>query len=186
MRVINIINKSLEHKGKKVSPKRGYFFISEAGKTPYEIFKSMNKKHISPRMQRVFDNGNDVHDRIRKYLRKQGVIRGIEVRIKTILLHGRADAIIYADGKIAVLEIKSIKKDRFEKLKKYGTRKAYLQTQLYMHFLKINNGTILFECKDDQRLKEFQIKRKPRVAKEQIEYFSRLKNKFIKCGVMAA
>jgi len=188
MKVIHIINKALEKKHPKTAKKkRSYFYISEAGKTPFEIFKSMNRySYISPRIQRVFDNGNDVHDRIRSYLQKQGVVRGIEVKIKTGLLHGRADAIIFSDGRIAVLEIKSIKKEGFQKLKKYGTRKAYLQTQLYMHFLKIDNGVILFECKDDQRLKEFYIKRKPRVAQEQITYFSKLKNKFAGSGVMTA
>ena len=187
MNVIKIINKTLEQKRASNKPKRNYFYISEAGKTLYEIFKSMTgKTYISPRMKRIFDNGHDVHDRIRKYLQKQGVVSGIEVKIKTKLFHGRADAILFSDGKIAVLEIKSIKKSGFEKLKKYGTRQAYLQTQLYMHFLKIADGIILFECKDDQRLKQFQIKRKPRVAQEQIRYFSRLKNKFTRCGVMAS
>ena len=58
------------------------------------------------------------------------------------------------------------------------------QLQLYMHFLRINDGIIVVECKDDQRLKEFDIKRKPRVAWEQIRYFSKLKSQFVKAGVM--
>jgi hypothetical protein len=55
-----------------------------------------------------------------------------------------------------------------------------------MHFLKIDKGIILVECKDDQRLKAFHIRRKPRIAREQIRYFSKLKKKFVEAGVMAA
>jgi len=186
MKVIPLINKSLEASNNGRTRKRSYFYISEAGKKPFEIFKNMaGYNYISPRMKRIFDNGNDVHQRIVKYLVKQGVIRGIEVKIKTKLLHGRADAIIFSDGRIAVLEIKTMKKRDFERLKTFCNWKAYVQTQLYMHFLKIDNGIILVECKDDQRLKEFYLKRKPRVARQQISYLSKLKRSFVKAGVMA-
>lgn len=187
MKVIPLINKSLETKTKGIKQKRSWFYISEAGKTPFQIFKSMTGyNYISPRMKRIFHNGNHVHKRIIRYLVNQNVVTGIEVKINTRLLRGRADAIIFSDGKIAVLEVKSIKKEHFEKLREYCDRKVFLQIQLYLHFLKIDDGIILFECKDDQRLKEFHIKRKPRTAKEQFKYFSKLKTKFVKSGVMAS
>ena len=188
MTVTQIINRALEkNASKKIRKQRNYFYISEAGRTPFELFKKLTKNSkITPRMQRIFDNGICVHNRIRDYLVRQGVVKGIEVKIKNKLLHGRADAIIFADGKIAVLEIKSMNKACFENLRKYCNRNAYLQTQLYMHFLKIDDGIIIVECKDSQRLKEFHIKRKPRIAKEQINYFSKLKKKFVKSGVMTA
>jgi hypothetical protein len=188
MKVIPLINKTLEEKSPRgVKKKRSYFYISEAGKTPFEIFKSMTGyDYVSHRMQRVFDNGNDVHERIIGYLIRQGVVAAREVRMRTRLFRGRADAIIFADGRIAVLEVKSMKKEDFQKLKKYGSRKAYLQLQLYLHFLGIDDGIILVECKDDQRIKEFHIKRKFRVAQELITQFTRLKRKFVEGGVMAA
>jgi hypothetical protein len=185
MKVIPLILKTLNEKQRREKKNRDYFYISEAGSTPYEIFKALlGREGITDRKQRIFDNGNDVHDRIRGYLEKQGVVKAIEVKVGNELFHGRADAILYADGRVAVLEVKSMKKEDFENLKKYGNRRTYLQLQLYLHFLKINDGVILVECKDDQRLKEFHIKRKPAVARELITKFSKLRNKFLQAGVM--
>jgi len=187
MKVISLINKSLEQKSSHFKRKRSYFYISEAGKTAQELYKSLTEsKKLSPRKRRIFDNGRMVHDRLTRYLRKQGVVRSQEVEIKTKLFHGRADAIVYLNGDIAVLEIKSMRKADFDRLERFCPRQAYLQIQLYMHFLKMNEGVVLIECKDDQRLKEFQVRRKERVANETIKHFSRLKERFVKAGVMSA
>lgn len=184
MKVVPLILKTLKER-KREKKRRSYFYVSEAGKTPYEIFKALlGYQHISPRMQRVFDNGVAVHERIMAYLEKQGVVKAKEVKIRNKLFHGRADAIIYSDGRVAVLEVKSMNRDDFEKLRRFCDRKTYLQVQLYMHFLKIDEGIILVECKNDQRLKELQIKRKPRTARQLIKNFSRLKKRFVEAGVM--
>tara|TARA_Y100000294_G_scaffold172418_1_gene187079 strand:- start:195 stop:758 length:564 start_codon:yes stop_codon:yes gene_type:complete len=186
MKIIPFINKALERIETKRPKKRSYFYISEAGKSPFEIYKSMHRNYkISPRLKRIFDNGKCVHKRIAGYLEKQDVVKAKEVRINNKLFHGRADAIVFLDGRVAVLEIKSMNKKCFYNLKKYCSRPAYLQLQLYMHFMKIDDGIILVECKDSQRLKEFYIRRKPRVAKEIIRDFSKLKKKYVKSGVMA-
>ncbi|MBA7555651.1 hypothetical protein ES705_48330 [subsurface metagenome] len=72
----------------------------------------------------------------------------------------------------------------YAKLKKYGTRKAYLQLQLYLHFLKIDDGIILIIRNNEQKLKAFYIRRKYRVAQELIQKFYKLKYKFVQAGVM--
>ena len=185
MNVIYLINKGLERKPRKKSMK-SYFYISDVGKTPYEIFKNLNgKAAYTPRQIRIFDNGTDVHNRIRKYLYRQGVVKAEEVYIKNSLFHGRADAILFGNGETAVLEIKSMNDRRFKKLKKFCDRNTYWQLQLYLHFLKIDRGIILVENKNDQRLKQFSIKRKERTARYLIAYFSKLKKKFCEAGVMA-
>ena len=183
MKLIKLINKLLERRTKP--RKRAYFYISEAGKTPYELFKSfMQKKKISPRLRRIFDNGNQVHERLRKYFKKLGIMKAEEVRIRNNLFRGRADAILLINNKIAVIEIKSINRRCFERLGNFCPRKTYLQLQLYLHFLKIERGIALFECKDTQRLREYHVWRKPRVALELIRTFSKLKKKFMQEGVM--
>ena len=185
MKIIEIINKSLEHT-LKLPKKRSYFYMSDAAKTPYELFRSMaGITQIKPRTRRLFDNGNDVHKRYIRYLEKAGVVKAVETKIQNKLFRGRADAIIDVDGRLAVLEIKSMSSKNFSKLKKYGTRQAYLQLQLYMHYLDIDDGIILVICNDDQRQKQFHIKRKYRVAREIIDKFYKLKYKFVQSGVMA-
>ncbi len=186
MNVIALINESLESKARKgKKPKRTYFYVSEAGKTAYEIFKKLvTVGFYTPRVRRVLDNGNCVHDRIIGYLEQQGVVKAKNVKMNKWLFHGRADAILSIENKLVVLEVKSMNSNRFENLKKYGERCAYLQLQLYMHFLGIDDGIILVECKDDQRLKEFHIKRKLRVAQEVITKFAKLKKRFVEAGVM--
>jgi hypothetical protein len=187
MNLIHLINKSLQTSKTRFRKKKSYFDISDAGKTPYEIFKKLNgKASYTPRQIRIFDNGNDVHNRIRKYLSKQGVIKAEEVRIKNRLFHGRADAILFKNGETAVLEIKSKNLKGYERMRKFCDRNTYWQLQLYMHFLKIDKGIIIVECKNDQRLKQFNIRRKPRTARYLINYFSKLKKKFVQEGVMAA
>ena len=184
MRIIQLINKILRRKP-RLPKKRSYFYISEAAKTPFEIFKSMASiSQTSPRLKRIFDNGNDVHKRYVGYLEKAGIVKGKEVSVKNKLFSGRADAILNIDGKLYVLEIKSMSSRNYAKLKKYGTRKAYLQLQLYLHFLKIDDGIILIIRNNDQKLKGFHIKRKYRVAQEIIQKFYKLKYKFVQAGVM--
>jgi hypothetical protein len=119
------------------------------------------------------------------YLYNIGVVKATEVQIKTGLFRGRADAILFNDGKLAVLEIKSVNKGEFGKLKKFASWQAYAQLQMYLHCLNIEDGIILVECKDDQRLKEFHIRRKPRIAREQIRQFAKLKTKLVEAGVMS-
>lgn len=185
MKIIQIINNALKHT-LKLPKKRSYFYVSDAAKTPYQLFKSMaGITQINPRTRRLMENGNDVHKRYIRYLEKAGVVKATEVAVRNRLFSGRADAVVFVDGKLCVLEIKSMNSENFSKLKKYGTRQAYLQLQLYMHFLGIDDGIILAICSDDQRMKEFYIRRKYRVAKEIMEKFYKIKQKFVAAGVMA-
>jgi hypothetical protein len=184
MKIIQILNRILRRKP-RLPKKRSYFYISEAAKTPFELFKKMASiRQTSPKMARIFDNGNDAHKRYVGYLEKAGYVEGKEVSVKNKLFSGRADAIINIDGKLYVLEIKSMSSKSFAKIKKYGTRAAYLQLQLYLHYLKIDHGIILIIRNDDQKLKAFHIKRKYQVAQELIQKFYKLKYKFVQAGVM--
>ena len=102
MRIIQLINRILWRKP-RLPPKRSYFYISEAAKTPFEIFKSMASiSHTSPKLRRIFDNGNDAHKRYLGYLEKAGAVKGKEVSVKNKLFSGRADAILNIDGKLYV------------------------------------------------------------------------------------
>ncbi len=185
MGVIRHIEEALKPRTKQYSPRRSYFYVCEAGRTPYEIFKDLSLgKSFSTRMLRALDNGRHVHNRLRGYLQSQGVVKAMEVEVKTKLFRGRADAIVYEDGSLAVLEIKSIRKQDFEKLTKFVPWMVYAQVQLYMNYLNIDKALVLFECKDDQRLKEYVLKRKPKTAREIIDKFSKLKTKLVEDGVM--
>ena len=186
MGVIRHIEDALKPRTKQYSPKRSYFFVGEAGKKPYDLFKDLALgRTFSTRMLRAMDNGKHAHNRLRGYLQSRGVVKAVEVKIMTKLFRGRADAIVYEDGTLAVLEIKTVKKEDFEKLNRFVPWPVYAQTQLYMNFLNIDKALVLFECKDDQRLKEYCLKRRQKTARELILQFSKLKAKFVEEGVMS-
>lgn len=187
MEVTSLIDQYLENRNTNSIRKRSWFYPSEAAATQQELFSAIMAYGYKPaRTHRVLDNGTDVHNRLLRYLEAQGMVKAKDVEITDALFHGRADALISLDGKVAVLEIKSMNRESFNRLENIPDAQSYWQVQLYMHFLKVDYGVILVECKDDQRLKEFHVSRKYKAAKEIIDRFSAMKEEFTTNGMMGA
>ena len=162
---------------------RFYFYISDAGKCPralYFQFKKVPRKQPNPRILRVFDEGDYIHMRLMSVLFSLGVAKAVEVSIPPReLIHGRADAIVVFDNTPYVLEIKSTSDFNFRKLKKpqpYHLK----QLQLYMHYFKIAKGILLYENKDNQRLKEFLIEYDPNIVEKLLKDFELLREQIKK------
>ena len=114
------------------------------------------------RTLRIFDNGHAVHNRIQGYLAEVGILRQGEVAIqnKEYEICGHADGIVELEGMQGVLEIKSMNASTFYSC--HEPKPEHLvQLNVYMFCLDIPRGCLLYECKDDQRLKEFYVKMDP-------------------------
>jgi len=137
-----------------------HFYISNAGKCPratFFKFKKAPREEMEPRVLRIFDHGDHIHQLIMKPLLS---IRGIHVVASEVnippqeIISGRADAII-SDGKdLYVLDIKSINGMIFNSLNEPKSEHID-QIQLYLHFFKQKKGILLYVNKDTQELKEF-------------------------------
>jgi hypothetical protein len=197
-----LINEHLKKKEPKKNNPRSYFYISEAGTTPLQIFKRLSiQQKYPPKIKRLMEIGKATHNRVYKYLLNMGFLRASEVRVGDDLFHGYVDAVIKLPGEEEMpLEIKTATKEEFDKIlnKQKPTWQSYIQLQLYLHYLDKKNGRILFieantledyimpleEFRPEQRMKEFQVRKNPRVILNTIKKFKRLKDVFVNQGVM--
>jgi len=159
-----------------------HFYITDAGKCPRAIFfkfKKAPREEMEPRVLRMFDHGDHIHQLIMKPLLS---IREIHVVASEVnippqeLITGRADAII-SDGKEQyVLDIKSMNGMIFNNLAQ-PKEENVSQLQLYLHFFKISKGILLYVNKDTQELKEFPVNYDSNLAKSLLNQLADLKTK---------
>jgi hypothetical protein len=140
------------------------FHPSSLHKTPEELlkiyFEGDSNQSFPARVLRVFDNGHGVHERLQGYLEKTGILLQAEVPIQNdeYQVKGHTDGIIELNGVKGILEIKSINSSGFYSL--YSPKEDHLiQVNIYMFCTGIDRGVLLYECKDNQELKEFYVKR---------------------------
>ena len=143
----------------------------------YLLFKGADsEKKIPARLQRIFDNGNEVHARWREYFRAMGILIEAEVPISIdnpVPIRGNADGILKWGGR-KLYELKSISPERFEFRRVYNKpdAKTYRQTQLYLHATGLDNGFVIYENKGNQEVLIFEIKLDEEFIKKE---FRRLK-----------
>lgn len=117
------------------------------------------------RIQRIFDNGHGVHQRLQGYLweaAKMGtgglkmMWEDVALFIPELLVTGELDCVVQVARSFYVVEIKSANKETFEALRK--PKDEWInQVYLYMAALGIKAAIVLVECKDNQQLKEFYV-----------------------------
>jgi CRISPR-associated protein Cas4 len=176
--LIELIDKY--YQDKRDERNQEHFYITDAGKCPRAVYFSMKgypRKKKEARILRIFDRGDIIHQRLMAnfYGIPQIKVVASEVDIPSKeLFHGRADAIISVNGKMYVVDIKSSNDFKFQKLKEPEPSHQY-QVQLYMHYFKISQGILLYENKNTQDLKEFELKYDPGLCKKIINNFETLK-----------
>ena len=173
-----------EYLDKKESPLkiRDYFYISEVGKSKKEIFESIKNqksKKFEARVKRILENGNYMHMRYYKYFAEMGILRAAEITaVENELFHGRADCLISdKTGKLWLVDLKSMSQWSFQKLKE-ADYEHKLQLLMYMYYMKIEQGMILVECKDNQSIKIFKFEMDDtnrKICEKLIEEFKKLK-----------
>ena len=160
--IISAIDQYLENRPKD---KRAIhcFHPSSLHKSTRELyhhyFYGDNNQKFEPRILRIFDNGHGVHDRLQGYLSEIGILKQSEVPIRNdeYEIIGNADGIIQIKKMEGILEIKSMNANNFYSL--YSPKEDHLiQVNVYMFCTGIPRGCLLYECKDNQELKEIFIK----------------------------
>ena len=122
-------------------------------------FEGDDSEEFEPRVLRIFDNGHAVHERLQSYLGAAGVLLQAEVPIYNAEFEivGHTDGIVEVGGSKGILEIKSINSQGFYGL--FGPKPEHIiQLNAYMFCTGIPRGVLLYECKNDQSLKEFFLK----------------------------
>ena len=118
---------------------------------------------LEPTLNRIFQNGNYLENRVESWFQNLGIIlaREMPVKLDNPVMSGRIDFVIKHQefGRIPV-ELKSINTSGFGKLK--GPKEDHqLQLQMYLNMAnpKFDIGTVLYENKNDQKIKSFLVER---------------------------
>lgn len=170
-----------------------------------------HKEKIGGRLQRIFDVGNAVHERYYSYFKKLGILIDKEIRFSVNGIHGVIDAIFDGESYI-VAELKSMNHNQFNALQFPGegylsqlliylviVEKTFQEIQkgkpernealtdvLLKLSLKPVRGLLLYEDKDTQAIKEFEIELKGE-NREKAEYLFRVPSiveNFLKAGIL--
>lgn len=177
---INLRDKIEEFQNNRefTAKERDYFHISEIGKNKKEIYESIvNKKPFEPnaRVQRILENGNNVHARYTKLFAEMGILVAAEIdAVRNDLVHGRLDCLITDRKKNYIVDIKSSSQWVFNKLNapKYEHN---LQVQFYMYYMNIPQGFVLYENKDNQSIKCYYVELEKEFVEKYIEKLKDLK-----------
>lgn len=189
--LVGAINEFLVRRNKKEFIKIDAFhpsYTSVCVRWWYLMFNGLEVvKPFDARTHRIFDYGNDMHERFCSYFKNMGILVDTEIPVKLdepVPIRGRADAIIKwpkKDGKLRVVELKSISPDGFTIRKHYQKpREDHMaQIQIYMKALAIHDGIILYEDKGSQALLSFDVtfdeelfEKKVRVWKRAYKYIT--------------
>ena len=112
-------------------------------------------------LQRIFQNGNYLEDRVGQWLIDLNLLIDREVSVKQDIppISGRIDFLIkhYNYGTLPI-ELKSINTMGFTKLKK-PKPEHQIQIQMYLNMGNYDMGTVLYENKNDQKIKSFLVEK---------------------------
>jgi len=137
------------------------FHPSSLHKTPKELYYHYldgEKQHFPAKIKRIFDNGHAVHTRLQNYLTDTKILYATEIPVSNeeYEICGHADGAFLDNNEDILLEVKSINATNFFSLHSNGPKPEHLiQSNVYMFCLGFKKACLLYECKDDQELKEF-------------------------------
>jgi len=159
-----MIDASLE--GVMQAPKAGVFYPSALG-NPCDRYLwlcyngLMIDQTLPAKLERIFQNGNSLEDRVDKWLSKLNILIDRELSVKQDIppISGRIDFIInHATYNHMPVELKSINTNGFSKLRSPKPEHS-VQLQIYLNMGNYDIGTVLYENKNDQKIKSFLVER---------------------------
>ena len=121
----------------------------------------MPSSTLDANLQRIFQNGNYLEKRVESCFAGLGILIGREIPVKfeNPSISGRIDFLIrHQEHGISPIELKSINTSGFSKLSKPKDEHS-LQLQMYLNMGNYDIGTVLYENKNDQKIKSFIVKR---------------------------
>lgn len=136
------------------------------------------EKKIPPRLQRIFDNGHDVHARYQRYFEEMGILIEAEKEIKItdpVPIKGSVDGILNWTEHIPY-ELKSISPERFEFRRAYKKpdENTYRQAQLYVYALDHDSIFVIYENKGTQEILIFHIPRDDEFIKKELRRLTKI------------
>jgi hypothetical protein len=115
---------------------------------------------IAANVRRIFDCGDYLGYRFSKYFKEMGMLVAEEqpTKFASPPISGRYDFLIQHEvyGQ-TIVELKSINDKGFKALITDPKTDHYLQLQIYLNILNIEHGIVLYENKNDQQIKCFDI-----------------------------
>ena len=141
-----------------------YLYLAFRGKLP--------QQDIASTTQRIFDTGSSLEDRMTKYFEKMRILKGREISVKcdSPPISGRADfLLVHEEYTDVVLELKSINDKGFKNLYSKPKPEHAIQLQIYLQLMDKPYGIVLYENKNDQKLKAFKVKRSPKAWKALVD-----------------
>lgn len=121
------------------------------------FYKQGQGKDLPIDLLRIFKEGNAIHEKWQNMFEKAGIAIKNEARSYSTKydLYFTPDSIIKIDGRIYVVEIKSMNTFSFKKATSHPSGQK--QCMLYMHLLGIPNGFVLGEDKNTQQFEIFPV-----------------------------
>tara|TARA_R100000808_G_scaffold3763_1_gene12919 strand:+ start:18544 stop:19224 length:681 start_codon:yes stop_codon:yes gene_type:complete len=137
---------------------------SECDRYVYNCYHGLVKQEeISAVSRRIFDCGDYLGYRYEKYLEKMGILLGTELPIKSEMppISGRLDFLItHNTHGPTIIELKSINHKGFAALTEPKPEHT-VQLQIYLNLSQYEYGIVLYENKNDQKIKAFGAKKDP-------------------------
>jgi len=116
-----------------------------------------------------------MHSRYMKIFAEMGILVAAELTAgNNDIVHGRADCILTDKEKLYVVDLKSCSQWTFNKLEK-PIYSHFYQLQFYMYFLNIEDGKLLYENKDNQNVKVFDMKLDKLLVEKELAKMRRVK-----------
>ena len=146
-------------------PSKGKFYPSLFG-NPCDRYLYMayngllDWDEIDARIKRIFDHGGTFEERMKKYLKKADIYIDDEISVKldSPPISGRIDFLIeHGKHGETPLELKTIKDEDFKQLKESPKHEHLTQLQIYLNLRGYKYGVVVYENKNDQKLKAFKV-----------------------------
>jgi hypothetical protein len=114
-------------------------------------------------LERIFQNGSFLEERVGKWFSELGILidREVSVKYEIPAISGRIDFLIrHANFGVIPIELKSINTSKFDTLRK-PLPEHNIQIQMYLNMGNYAKGTVLYENKNNQKIKAFLVDKDP-------------------------
>ena len=145
----------------------------------YHYHGKLPQQEIPGQLKRIFDHGNITQDRYKSYFQRMGIFLADEVEAKYANppISGRADYVlrIVPEYMKFIVELKTIKASGFNKLVAPKPEHE-VQLRVYLMLLDVLNGAVLYECKDNQKVKSFHVTHDAKIWDDLIARLTRIQD----------
>ena len=160
----------------------GKYYPSDSGNCIRKVWYSYKiPREADPEILKYFEAGNLIHDLVSKVIKSEknphidllATESPIFLTHEDFVISGRMDDVLLVriDGKIYILEVKSVSNINYSK----EAKKPHIaQLQLYMHSSGIRDGIICYIERNSLKSVSFTIPYDPEIIKESLERFGKL------------